>query len=53
MTLTDSPRQIAEHVRRIAQLEVELGLREVRAKARSLGRTLRSQVRRSCSSSSA
>ena len=39
MTLTDSPRQIAEHVRRIAQLELELGLRELRVKMRGLGRT--------------
>jgi hypothetical protein len=39
MTLTDSPRQIAEHVRRLAQLELELGVREVRAKLRGLART--------------
>jgi len=39
MTLTDSPRQIAEHVRRLAQLELELGVREVRTKLRGLART--------------
>ena len=40
MTLTDSPKQIAEHVRRIAQLELQLGLREVQAKLRGLARTV-------------
>jgi hypothetical protein len=39
MTLTDSPKQIAEHVRRLARLELQLGLVEVRAKIRGLAVT--------------
>jgi hypothetical protein len=39
MTLTDSPKQIAEHVGRLARLELQLGLAEVRTKLRGLALT--------------